>query len=180
MGPRLRKFVLAVHLTISIGWIGAVVAYLSLDLTVASTVDPDLKRSAWVAMGTITSRAIVPLAIASFVTGLVMSLATRWGLFRHWWVLISLVLTSFAVLVLFSEAGFIARVAAIAANPAVTSAELSALPNTLPHSVGGIVVLLVVQVINVYKPRGLTRYGWHRLQLERQPSKTEDAISPQG
>ena len=33
------------------------------------------------------------LAYATLVTGLLMSLGTKWGLFRHDWVIISLVLT---------------------------------------------------------------------------------------
>jgi hypothetical protein len=29
------------------------------------------------------------------------------------------------------------------------------------------VVLLVILVLNVYKPRGMTRYGWRKQQEER-------------
>jgi hypothetical protein len=43
---------------------------------------------------------IVPLAVAALLTGLVMALGTPWGLFRHYWVLISLVLTILATVVL--------------------------------------------------------------------------------
>jgi hypothetical protein len=95
-----------------------------------------------------------------------MALGTRWGLVRHWWVLISFVLTVVATLVLLSEAGFVARTAQMAATPAMSDIELLALPPTLLHSVGGLVVLLLVQVLNVYKPQGVTPYGW-RKQLER-------------
>ncbi len=88
-GP-LRKLALAAHLTCSVGWIGAVVAYLALDLTVATSGDADAIRGGWLAMAVIIRWAIVPLALASLLTGLVMALGTKWGLFRHWWVLISL------------------------------------------------------------------------------------------
>jgi hypothetical protein len=30
------------------------------------------------------------------------------------------------------------------------------------------VVLLVIQVLNVYKPRGMTRYGWRKQQEQRE------------
>jgi hypothetical protein len=171
MGPRLRKLALAVHLTCSVGWIGAVAAYLILDLTVASNRDPDAIRWAWSGMGAITERVIVPFALASVLTGLVVALGTPWGLFRHWWVLVSFLLTLFAAAVLLTEAGFIARAASTAADPATTRAEILALPHTLPHSIGGIVVLLTVQVLNVYKPRGVTPYGWRREQIERRSRK---------
>jgi hypothetical protein len=167
MSPGLRNLTLAVHLTCSVGWLGAVVAYLALDLTVAASQDPQLVRAAWIAMGLVTSSAILPLAIASLLTGLVMGLGTKWGLFRHWWVLISLLLTVFATLVLLSETGLIGRMASLAANPTTSEDDLLALPPTLLHSVGGLVVLLVVQVLNVYKPQGLTPYGWRKQQEAR-------------
>jgi hypothetical protein len=166
--PGQRKLALSAHLACSVGWIGAVLAYLVLDLTVAAGEDPAIVRPAWIAMGILTARVIVPLAVASLVTGLVMAFGTKWGLFRYWWVLISFVLTVFATVVLASEAGVIARMAAIASDPATSDEHLLALPATLPHSVGGLLVLLLVQVLNVYKPQGLTRYGWRRQQEERQ------------
>jgi SNF family Na+-dependent transporter len=166
MSPGLRKFALTAHLAVSIGWIGAVAAYLTLDVTVATSEDPQSLRAAWIGMGAITSRAIVPLAVASLLTGLVMSLGTKWGLFRHWWVLISFLLTTFATIVLLSETGHISHAAAVAVDPTTSDEALRALPNTLLHSIGGMVVLLVVQVLNMYKPRGLTRYGWRRQQAE--------------
>jgi SNF family Na+-dependent transporter len=167
MPPRLRKGMLAAHLTCSVGWLGAVVAYLVLDLTVATSSDAQAVRAAWIAMGQVTSSVLVPLAVASLVTGVVMAIGTKWGLFRHWWVLISLLLTLFAVLVLLSESELIGRVAAMAADPSASDEVLFAVPATLPHSLGGLVVLLVIQVLNVYKPQGLTPYGWRKLQEER-------------
>lgn len=162
-----RKLALAIHLTCSVGWIGAVAAYLPLDITVAMSADPDAVRAAWIAMGVIAAAAIVPLAIASLVTGVIMALGTKWGLFRHWWVVISFVLTTIAAVVLLVEARVIARSAALAADPGTDPAILIALPSTLPHAVGGLLVLLLVQFLNVYKPRGMTRYGWRKQQEER-------------
>lgn len=167
ISPPLRKAVLAVHLAVSVGWIGAVAAYLALDLTAATGADAATLRAAHLGMGLIAGRVIVPLAIGALVTGLVVSLATHWGLLRHWWVLVSLALTAFATVVLVVETGTISHNAAIAANPATSEAELRQLGSTLVHSVGGTLVLLVVLVLNVYKPPGLTPYGWRKQQAER-------------
>ena len=175
MTPGVRKLALSAHLTFSIGWIGAVAAYLILDVTVATSQDAEVVRAAWIAMGAITSRAIVPLALCSLLTGIVMAVGTRWGLFRHWWVLISLTLTVFATAVLLSESGYIDRAAAVAADPATSEHALRGLSSTLPHSVGGIAVLLIVQVLNIYKPRGLTRYGWGKQQEERRSTPARSA-----
>jgi hypothetical protein len=88
-------------------------------------------------------------------------------LFRHWWVLISLGLTIVATVVLMSESGVVTRIAAMASDPTMSDAQVLAFPPTLLHSVGGSVVLLVVQVLNVYKPQGVTPYGWRKQQEER-------------
>lgn len=176
MAPRARKLALAVHLTCSVGWIGAVAAYLPLDITVAMSSDPEAVRGAWIAMGVIASAVIVPLAIASVLTGVIMALGTKWGLVRHWWVVVSLVLTAIATVVLLVEAGVIARAASLAADPRTDAAIVIGLPSTLPHAAGGLIVLLLVQFLNVYKPRGMTRYGWRKQQEERSagPSATTE------
>jgi len=93
-----------------------------------------------------------------------MSLGTKWGLLRYYWVLISLLLTVIATVVLLMETQTISYFADIAADPTTSSDDLRALGSTLVHSVGGTVVLLVILVLNVYKPRGMTRYGWRKQQ----------------
>lgn len=165
--PSVRKLVLAVHLTTSVGWLGSVAAYLPLDITIALSDDAETVRGAWAAMGVIAAWVLVPLALASLLTGIVISLGTRWGLFRHWWVVVSLVLTVAAVIVLLVESRVITGSAAIAVAPTTTAERLLAMPPTLPHSVGGLFVLLVIQWLNVFKPQGLTPCGWRRQQQER-------------
>lgn len=163
----LRKAALAVHLAVSVGWVGAVAAYTALDLAAATSADAAMLRAAFLGMRLIAGSVIVPLALATLMTGLVVSLGTKWGLVRHWWVLVSLALTVFATVVLLVETGTIAVYAAVAAEPSASDAELRALGSTLVHSVGGSMVLLVVLVLNVYKPPGLTPYGWRKQQEER-------------
>jgi hypothetical protein len=171
MTPRLRKFALAAHLTFSVGWIGAAAGYIALDVATATSEDVQTLRAAYLAMELIAWYVIVPLALASLLTGLVMSLGTKWGLFRHYWVLISFLLTIIATIVLLAETQTISYYADIAADPTTSSDDLRALGNTLVHSVGGTVVLLVILVLNVYKPRGMTRYGWRKQQQEERRNK---------
>lgn len=170
MPPRLRKSALTVHIGVSVGWVGAVAAYLAFDLTVATSQNVQTLRAAYLAMETIALYVLVPLAIASLLTGLVMSLGTRWGLFRHYWVSISLILTIVAVAVLLIETRTIGSLAAIAADPTMSGEELRALPSTLLHSVGGLVLLLMIMILNVFKPQGLTPYGQRKLQEQRSGS----------
>jgi hypothetical protein len=167
MSPGLRKFALAVHLTLSVGWIGAVAAYMALDIAAATSQDAQTLRASYLAMDSIAGSVIVPLAFSSLLTGLVISLGTTWGLFRHYWVLISFLLTVVATVVLLVETRVISYFGEIAADPTAAGDELRALGNTLGHSIGGTVVLLVILVLNVYKPRGLTRYGQRKQRQQR-------------
>jgi hypothetical protein len=167
MPPRVRKFALSVHITFSVGWIGAVAAYIALDVTTATSQDRQTLRTAYLAMELIARYVIVPLAFASLLTGIVMSLGTKWGLFRHYWVLISLMLTMIATVVLLVETPTISFFAHLAADPTTSDDDLRSLGSTLVHSVGGTVVLLVILVLNMYKPEGMTRYGQRKQQEQR-------------
>lgn len=168
MSASARKLVLVLHIATSVGWLGAVVAYVPLDVAAATSESEAVLRAAYVGMELIALWALVPLAVAALLTGVIVSLGTTWGLFRHYWVIVSLVLTSFAVLVLLVETRVIRGYAAVARDPASSFADVEALGHTLPHSVGGLVVLLLVLALNVYKPRGLTPFGW-RKQRESRP-----------
>ncbi|WP_219416671.1 DUF2269 domain-containing protein [Pseudonocardia nigra] len=145
------------HLTASVGWIGAVAVYLALGVAAAISEDARTARAAWIAMELTGWSVIVPLALATLLTGIVMALGTPWGLFRHYWVLIALVLTALATGVLLLRMPTLSRLADRARE--ADAADLGELGNDLVHPSAGLVVLLVVMVLNMYKPRGTTRYG---------------------
>lgn len=151
------------HLALSVGWIGAVVAYLVLGVSAVTTKDAQTIRAAWIAMELIGWSAIVPMAIGSLLTGLIMSLGTPWGLFRHYWVLITLALTLFCVLILLLH---MPSVSGIARMVRADESLRDGRGGDLLHPSLGLLVLLTIMVLNVYKPQGLTRYGW-RKQRER-------------
>ena len=169
MAPGLRKLVLTVHLTSSLGWIGAVVAYLALGVSAATSRDAQTVRAAWIAMELTGWYAIVPLAVASLLTGLAMSLGTPWGLFRHYWVLITLALTILATVVLLLHMPTVSSLADVARG--ADGADLGGLGGDLFHAGGGLLVLLVIAVLNVYKPRGMTRYGQRKRRERRAASR---------
>ncbi|MET9513877.1 hypothetical protein [Streptomyces sp. NPDC002994] len=169
MPPRLRKVALTAHVATSVGWLGAVCAYLALDVTVVTSQDVQTVRGAYAAMEVTVWSVIVPLALASVLIGIVNALGTPWGLFRHHWVLAKLLLTVFAATVLLIEARSVSRLAQAAAS----GADPRELPGTLLHSIGGLVVLLIILILSVFKPRGVTRYGWRKQDEQRgsEPSR---------
>jgi hypothetical protein len=168
MSSGVRKFALSAHLTFSIGWAGAVVAYLALGISAARSADAQTIRTAWIAMELTGWYAIVPLALASLLTGIVMALGTKWGLFQHYWVIFSLVLTIFATFVLLLHMPSVSSTADMART--ADAAMLRRLGGDLGHPSLGLLVLLVVQFLNLYKPRGVTRRG-RRKQAEQRAAR---------
>jgi hypothetical protein len=162
--PGLRKLVLTVHVTSSVGWLGAVAAYLALAIAGLTAQDAQTVHAVWIALVSTGWFVIAPLALAALLTGIVQALGTEWGLFRHYWVLVKFLLTVFASAVLLLHLPTVSRLAATAA--AMDSANPTALRGELLHAGGGLLVLLVTTTLAVYKPRGMTPYGW-RKQLER-------------
>jgi hypothetical protein len=167
MGPGLRKFTLTAHVTSSVGWMGAVGCFLALAIGGLTGQKDQVVRGAYVAMKAITWAVIVPLCVASFLTGLIESLATPWGLFRHYWVLAKLVLTMLATVVLIVHTQPIGLLAHAASRAAFNGDDFhSVRVQLLVDAAAALFVLLVATVLAIYKPKGMTRYGW-RKQHER-------------
>lgn len=179
MPPALRKAVLTTHVISSIGWFGAVVAFLALALTGMLSQNAEAVRAAYLVMGVTTWWAIVPLALLGLVTGIVSSLFTRWGLFRYYWVLMKLLITVLATLVLLVHStGLINRFVAVAERPGVFGMDLvGAQQELVILSAGALVVLLVLTVLSVYKPRGMTPYGQRKQDEQRQGMVQEEVAS---
>ena len=71
MSPDVRKLALTAHITASVGWLGAVAAFLALAVVGVTSEDAQVVRSAYIAMGLTGSFVIVPLSFVSLLTGLV-------------------------------------------------------------------------------------------------------------
>jgi len=173
-----RKLVLTIHPTFSLGWVGTVVAYVALGLDTVAAQDPQTVRAGWIAMELLGWYVIVPLAVAALLTGLVISLGTAWGLFRHYWVLISLTRTVLATGILILHMPSVSTTASVVRGG--DSGQIAQLGGDLGHAVGGLVVLLVITVLNVYQPQGLTPYGWRKQQEARALATQRDVVKRKG
>lgn len=168
MPPRLRRFVLTAHITSSVGLLGAVAGFLVLAVAGLTSPSDQMVRAAYPAMALIAWFVIVPLACASLLIGILQSLGTPWGLFRHWWVLIKFLLTVFAIIVLMLQMEAISYVADAALETTFSSADLREARTSLVfHASAGLLVLLVPMVLSVYKPRGMTGHGARKQREQR-------------
>jgi uncharacterized membrane protein len=170
MTPRIRKLALTAHVVSSVGWLGAAAVFLALAIVGLTSQDAPTVRGAYLVMAPAGWYVLVPLALASLLTGLVQSLGTAWGLFRHYWVLFKLLMTVFATLVLLMYMRTFRYLAEVAGNP---SADLGTVRNASPmlHAVLALLLLVVATVLAVYKPQGMTRYGQRKQHEARAPTQ---------
>ncbi len=70
---------------------------------------------------------LVPFSVASLLTGLTQALGTPWGLFRHYWVLIKLLINVVATIILLLYMQTLDELAGIAGRTASSAGDLSAL-----------------------------------------------------
>jgi hypothetical protein len=168
MTSRLRKVALTAHVTCSVGLLGGVSAFLVLATTGLMSSDAQVMRAMYIGMKLVAWSVVLPLVLAALLTGLIQSLGTEWGLFRHYWVLAKLGLTVLTLAVLLVQMGGIGHLADMAAVSTFASSDLLMLRrSTVVHASGGLLLLLVPVALSVFKPRGMTSYGRGRVHESR-------------
>jgi hypothetical protein len=150
---RAHKVALVAHVLSSVGWFGIAVAVACAGLTAAATDDPPLALSLYRTIEAAPGLSI-PAGLLAIGTGVILSLGTRYGLVRHWWVVAKIAI---AVAVVVTDAAIVSRVAHDAAMTADPTAPLYG--STVAH----VVVLAVATVLSVFKPGGRTPWGRRRL-----------------
>ena len=114
-------------------------------------------RTAYLAMELIGWCVIVPFSIASLLTGLVQSLGTSWGLFRHYWIVAKLFDNGFCQRSLLVHMQVANRMASVVAGTTIGAGDFHGMRIQLVgDAVAAIVVLLVATALSVFKPQGLT------------------------
>jgi hypothetical protein len=164
----LRKLGLTLHVAASAGWFGAVLGFLALTVPALWSDQPFVVRSAYVSMDLLARFAILPLCSASLVTGIFQSFISTWGLVRHYWVAFKLALNVLSTVILVGHMRPIAALAEAALQGPLEHRDLDQMRVQIAlDGCAAVVVLLIATVLAVYKPRGMTRYGWRKLQERR-------------
>lgn len=155
-----RRVVLLVHLAGSLGWLGADVVLGVLAVTGFTADDPALIAASYTALHTFAVPVLLVAGLTSLVSGVVLGLASRWGVVRTRWVLVKLVinvvLVALVPLLLHPRLGEAARQARTV--DADLADRLGRIPLDLlfPAAVSG-AALLIASVLAIWKPWGPTR-----------------------
>jgi hypothetical protein len=177
MKSGLRKFVRTVHVTATVGWLGAVAGFLALALVGLTSRDLQVVSAVYISMDLITRFVIVPLSLVPLVlTGPALSLGTPWGLFRHYWIILKLLINILSTLILLMHTRPISELAKLAAAGTLSHADRSLQIQMVVAAGAGLVALLGATALAVYKPRGMTAYGWRKQYQVSLESKDGDLL----
>lgn len=156
--PRpVRRAVLVVHVSVSVGWLGLSVGLLVLGVTAAGTESAATAEAAYRGMKIFGDWLVVPVSLLSAVSGLILSLGTPWGLARYRWVYTKFWIT----LATLTASIFALRSVIDQAAAAVTSGQPagSAATDLVVAPSVATATYLFATAISVLKPWGLTRRG---------------------
>src|SRR5918912_1401062 len=156
MSRRRRKLVLTLHVGSSVGWLGAAIAMTVLLVAGLVTGNPALRHSAFTFMHVYDLAVMIPLGYLALITGVLLSVGTNWGLLKHWWIVVKLVLTV-AVLVfagVFTSGWVLEAVVRTAEDPMADLGTLAA--QLVANVVAFNVVFWTNATISMFKPWGLT------------------------
>jgi len=158
VSPPVYRFLLAAHVLVSGAWLGVVAAKLALAVAAATS---DASDALYVAMG-VVNVAFPPMAVATLVTGVLLSLGTKWGLLRHYWIaaklllIVGVVVTGIALVDRLIQRSVTAQamdggqILGVSTSPATLLVCLSA---------AHVLMLGAATVLSVYKPWGKTPLG---------------------
>ncbi len=150
LAPRRRKAVLTVHVVTAVGWLGVDLVLLTLGVAGLTGADPEVVYPAQSLIGRML---FAPLSVLVWLVGVVNAVGTPWGLLRHRWVLVKLLLTTamlglvlFLLLPALTEAGDLAG--DLPRRDRITMVVAPSVSSTL---------LLFATVLSTYKPWGRVR-----------------------
>jgi hypothetical protein len=172
LSGRPRKFVRATHIGFSAGWLGLVVAMLTLSITAATAADPRFSIACYAMMDRIGGAVIPVFAVGTLATGIALSVATPWRLLHHWWVIVKLVLTLAVILTGVAFTGeWLQQAVGQASAPYAGNGSTAGWSAWLlvAASVVHLLCLWAATTISVDKPWGRTSRG-RRAAADRRPA----------
>lgn len=172
LSPRWRKAILTLHVTVAVGWVGVEIAQLLLGLAGLTTDDPEVVRATRVVMEILGLELTVGIAWMTLLTGLLLAMATQWGLLKHYWIAVKLVITATLML----DGHFLLQHWLRRQADLDTASESLGLQLVISMSIA-LVLLVAATALSVHKPWGRTRRG-RRRPARNGPARTADGPSP--
>lgn len=180
MMPTTRKMLLTVHIACAVGWIGAVAAFLIVSIAALQSSSESFVAGAYLSLDLISRTLAIPLSLATLATGFVQAYFGAWGVRRYYWVLakLSLAVVATSALMVHQWVAVGAAAQRFRTDTAVASADAAmwhALQVELVRAPSiALVLLLATLTLAVFKPWGLTAFGYRQQAARNRP---EDSLA---
>jgi hypothetical protein len=137
---------LTAHIMVSVGLLGDSAGYLAVAIRGATSNDPLIANSSYQTLRMFAFVFGIPLSFAALVTGVLLGLGTRWGVFRYPWVTtkLGLIVSVIGVGALVLNGGM----------NAMLSGRGGAEAQLIAGAAYDVVALAVATVLGVFKPGG--------------------------
>lgn len=93
-----RRWLLLLHLLFCAIMFGGAMVFLILSITAVSTNDESILKACYISMHMLAKTSVRASAIGALVTGVLLSVLTQWGLFKHYWIIAKEGLTILAII----------------------------------------------------------------------------------
>ena len=154
-----RRLLVTLHVALSVGWLGASMAMLTLAITARASQQGGPARSAYWAMHLLAGVLLIPLSVSVLLIGLAVAAASRWGLLQYRWVLVKLIATCAAVTLSLLALPAMTRLAYQDATWHALAAERDAGTRLIIASSISVALYLSLTTISIFKPWGPTARG---------------------
>ncbi|MGY4688610.1 hypothetical protein [Salibacterium sp. K-3] len=154
-----RRWLLSLHLLFVAILFGTMVVFLILSITAAATQDETILKGAYTAMYVLATSSVRASTIGSVVTGILLSVWTKWGLFTFYWIIFKEILTVVAIgLAFIGMSVWTLQTFSIAATEGLNALDSPVfITNRLQLFIGiilQIVSLGAMIIVSVFKPWG--------------------------
>ncbi|MYV99201.1 DUF2269 family protein [Streptomyces sp. SID3343] len=160
--PRVRRFSRSVrravnsgHVVFAVGLLGAEWAMLLTSVVARSTDDPTLRHSGYRLMQVFALGGGIPFSVLSLISGVLLCLYTPWGLWKHLWIKVKIVLL---LAVIVTGVGVVSQFVHRLMSASAPGGDADALPALqtwhLAAVIFQILALIVATALSVFKPAG--------------------------
>lgn len=164
VSPGLYKLLLTTHIAASVSWLGVATTKLAIGLAIEATDSQERADAMFLAIDAVNV-AFPVMALASLISGVVLSLVTKYGLLRFYWVATKLLLT---IAVILTSVQIGPRITALLQNGVRELPLRALLALTITH----VLMLVGATVLSTYKPWGRTWLGRRQLRAQRSRGTT--------
>lgn len=157
-----RKWLVVAHGLCAVAWLGSALCSLVLGIAAASIGDMHTIYSALDILDKVVIRTFAP---GTFITGILLSVFTHWGLFRFYWIIAKEVLAlSVMLLGFFLVSQWIEEAVAQTAlrSDTIATNHVALLILIALH----IVALIAAEMLSIWKPWGQRKRAGKRLSVE--------------